>query len=86
MKRNPILAALALASLAFAGGAFACEDKESSAAVKEPMLISPTNAAATKKPTAVTIEKGKSDAALATAGTKKPAVVKKPVVVAGGQQ
>ncbi len=86
MTRNPIIAALACASLAFAGSAFACEDKESSAAAKEPAVLAPTTVAATKKPTAVASDKGRSDAPLATAAAKKPAVVKKPIVVAGGQQ
>ena len=86
MKRNPIIAALAFASLAFAGSAFACEDRESSAAVKEPAILAPTTVAATKKPTAVASDKGSRDAPPVTAVAKKPAVVKKPIVVAGGQQ
>lgn len=85
MKRNPTIATLALASLAFAGNAFACEDKDSSAAVKEP-LLAPTTVAATKKPTAVASDKGSRDVQSATAAAKKPVAVKKPIVVAGGHQ
>jgi hypothetical protein len=86
MKSNPMIAALVFASLAFTGSAFACEDRESSAAVKEPAVLASTTVAATKKPTAVASEKGSRDAPPVTAATKKPAVAKKPIVVAGGQQ
>ena len=86
MKRNPIIVALAFASLAFAGSAFACEDMESSAAVKEPAIFASKSVAATKKPTPVASDKGSRDAPSVTAAAKKPAAVKKPIVVAGGQQ
>jgi hypothetical protein len=86
MKRNSVIATLAFASLAIAGNAFACEDRESSAAVKEPAILAPADLAATKKPTATASNKGSRDARPVTAAAKKPAVVKKPIVVAGGQQ
>jgi hypothetical protein len=86
MNQNSVIAALAFASLAFTGSAFACENKESSAAVKEPAILAPADLAATKKPTATASNKGSRDAQPVTAVAKKPVVAKKPIVVAGGGQ
>jgi hypothetical protein len=85
MTRNPILVALTFSAIAFAGSAFACEDKESAASVKEPVLA-PTPLAATKRPATTASDKTKNDAALTTDVAKKPAVAKKSVVVAGSAQ